>query len=287
MATDEEQALIDALRNERDYEDRVYRTRAYMGTAASLNQGFLNYLAKAPFVVDDPAREEYYKSLQTLDPIAEEGRQARTQAAVTDAKQRAGRVSRDIATQLAQNPTQAAAALEELQGYEEEVSQRARLEAETLAMRDRAQERVVKAREAERIENERQAEQFAQEKANRERKFELIGDIGQSLFGLASAARPKTQEARLEDQAERAGERADRLRGRYEDMGPITADTTDSQLNRMSNLAGRMGAATKKQTAAQTELANLEAAKLAREKQRLAALAPFSQQLSSLMKPTG
>ena len=276
MATDEEQALIDALRNERDYEDRVYRTRAYMGTAASLSQGLLNYLAKAPFVVDDPAREEYYKSLQTLDPIAEEGRQARTQAAVTDAKQRAGRVSRDIATQLAQNPTQAAAALEELQGYEEEVSQRARMEAETLAMRDRAQERVVKAREAERIENERQAEQFAQEKANRERKFELIDDIAQSGFKLASAARPKTQEARLEGQAERAGN----ITGRLESRG--AADATEG-----SRLADRYQAATDRQTAAQTELANLEAAKLAKEKQRLAALAPFSQQLSSLMTPTG
>jgi len=283
MATDEEQALIDALRNERDYEDRVYRTRAYMGTAASLSQGLLNYLASAPSSVEDPRRAEYYKSLQTLDPAAEQERKARTEAAGLQATQRAKKVSQDIATQLAQNPTQAAAALEGLQGYEQEVSQRARLDAETQARQERAQERLVKASEASRIESEDLARKQEEERINRERKFQLIGGIGQSLLGLASAARPKTQEARLEDQAKRAGERADRLRGRYEDMGPITADTTDSQLNRMSNLAGRMGAATEKQTAAQTELANLEAAKLAREKQRLAASTPI---LASYFSPT-
>lgn len=279
MATDEEQALIDALSNERDYEDRIYRTRAYMGTAASLSQGLLNYLASAPSSVEDPRRAEYYESLQTLDPAAEQERKARTEAAGLQATQRAKKVSQDISTQLAQNPTKAAAALEQLQGYEQDVSQQARLDAETQAMQDRAQERVMKASEASRIESEDLARKQEEERINRERKFQLIDDISQSGFQLLSAARPKTQEARLEGQAERAGKRADRLTGRYKDMGPITADTTDSQLNRMTNLAGRMGAATEKQSAAQLELANLEAAKLAREKQRLAAsttiLAPY------------
>mgnify|MGYP003115938565 CR=1 FL=1 len=67
----EDERLAAALRSERDYEDRIYRSRAYMGTAGTLGQGLLNYLKNAPLNYSDPARDEYYKTLQTLDPTEE------------------------------------------------------------------------------------------------------------------------------------------------------------------------------------------------------------------------
>ena len=37
--------LAAALRSERTYEDQIYRSRAYLGTAGALSKGFLNFLS--------------------------------------------------------------------------------------------------------------------------------------------------------------------------------------------------------------------------------------------------
>ena len=264
---EEDKRLAAALRSERDYEDRIYRSRAYMGTAGTLGQGLLNYLKNAPLNYSDPARDEYYKTLQTLDPTEEDRRARAVEAAAGQATQRAREVGRQISGRLAADPTKAAAALQAAGRYETDVAQKARMDAETQAMTDRASERKLKADEASRIESAKLAEKQAEETAKRERTFGFLETGLQAGMQLYGATRPQTKEAQLESKAIRTGERAKRL-----------ADKPGRD--------NRYMAAQTKSEAAATELATLEAAKLAKEQERLKALAPYSSDLTRLMSPT-
>jgi len=276
----EDERLAAALRSERDYETNIYRTRAYMGTAGTLGQGLLNYLKNAPLNYSDPARDKYYKSLQTLDPTEEDRRERAVEAAAGQATQRAREVGRQISGRLAADPTKAAAALQAAGKYETDVAQKARMDAETQAMTDRAAERKFKAEEASRIESDKLAEKQADETAKRERTFGLLETGLQAGMQLYGATRPQTKEAQLESKAIRTGKRAKRLDTRLSDktMGTEFEGFSAEQIQmakpggRLEGLAKRRAGAIDSAKAAETDLATYRAANLAKQRERLRAL---------------
>ena len=276
----EDERLAASLRSERDYEDRIYRSRAYLGTSAALSQGLFNYLAASPLDVSNPARDAYYESLSKPDRAAEAQRALAVESAGQQATQRARGVGRQIAGRLAADPTKAAGVLEEATKYEERVSQQARLSAQTQADKAEAAEAVQRASEMERIENQVQAEKEAAAEQKRLRNIQAAKDIAQAGFTLAAAARPQTKEAQLESKAIQTGKRAKRLDKRLSDqtMGTEFEDFSAEQIQmakpggRLEGLAKRQAGAIDSAKKAETDLATYRAANLAKQRERLRAL---------------
>ena len=295
----EDERLAASLRSERDYEDRIYRSRAYLGTSAALSQGLFNYLAASPLDTSNPARDAYYESLSKPDRAAEAERALAVESAKQQATQRARGVGRQIAGRLAADPTKAAGVLEEATKYEERVSKQAGLSAQTQADKAAAAEAVQRASEKKRIEDEVQAEKEVEAEQKRQRNVQAASQGLQAVATGIAASRPGTYEKRLEDKAIRTGERAGRLETRLakqtmgatdQSIDPLKAPMDPSALTGVEGKTGRLATklttAQEKSGAAATDLATYQAAQLAKEQERLKALRSSNAQLAALLSPT-
>jgi len=270
LPIDEE--LQDALSNEAAYEHSIYFTRTLLGTGISLASD------TADFIGDMAATSKAMgaKNIQRIEELkaqkgkALEGREGRIDAKTAAAMQQAANLSQAASTQMAQDPTKAAGAIQALGQETARIVGTAQAQAETgeqiaeaTAEKQRIQELIP-----------REQAELERKQARKRAKFDFARDMLQNVGKAVAAGRPKTRQAKLESQAIRADKKAARITDRQSNIGarmakPSNQTASDEKMQRLALKSQTLGqsskAATDKAKAARAEASALTRATLMKQ----------------------
>ena len=201
----ENQILADAMREQRDQEESVYRGRTYgaLGLQA-LKDGLKLYSDKKDAEKRAAlARRQAQEVREKLDDKVEvDFDMAASQQAVEQ-------FGRNLASLIAQNPTQAAGAIQSLGRAKRQLMDEAAIDAETARNKAQAERDVALIpleQEAERAELEAEL--------SKPGLVETLGVAGDLIGTGLAASRPRTAQRRAEDKATRSGKRAQNIAAR-------------------------------------------------------------------------
>ena len=258
LPIDEE--LQDALSNEAAYEQGLYFTRTLLGTGISLASD------TADFIGDMAATSKAMsaKNIKRIEELkaqkgkALEGREGRIDAKTAAAMQQAANLSQAASTQMAQDPTKAAGAIQALGQETARIVGTAQAQAET-------SEQIAEATaEKQRIQEliPREQAELDRKQARKRAKFDFTKKTAQSIFKAIAAGAPQTRGSKLESQAIRADKKAARIADRQSNIGvrmakPSNQTASDEKMQRLAlksqTLGQRSKAATDKAKAARAE----------------------------------
>ena len=203
----ENQILADAMRRQRDREESVYRGRTYgaIGLEA-LKKGLGLYADRKD------AEERAALARRQAQEVRERlGQKVEVDFDVAASQQAVEGFGRNLASLIAMNPTQAAAAIQNFGVAKRKIMDEGAIDADTLRMKGQAE------KEAALLPLKHEAETAELEAEQDKPDF---FDVAGAFTGLAEtgvkAFRPKTAERQAEDRATRSGKRAKRIASRIE-----------------------------------------------------------------------
>ena len=201
----ENQILADAMREQRDQEESVYRGRTYAALGLqALKDGLKLYSDKKDAEQKAAlARRQAQEVQENLDDKVEvDFDMAASQQAVEQ-------FGRNLASLIAQNPTQAAGAIQSLGRAKRQLMDEAAINAETARIKGQAEKDVALIplkQEAERAELEAEL--------SKPGTMEALGALADVAATGVAASRPRTAQRRAEDKATRSGKRAQNIAAR-------------------------------------------------------------------------
>ena len=201
----ENQILADAMREQRDQEEGVYRGRTYAALGLqALKDGLKLYSDKKDAEKRAAlARRQAQEVQEKLDDkVQVDFDMAASQQAVEQ-------FGRNLASLIAQNPTQAAGAIQSLGRAKRQLMDEAAIDAETARMKGQAEKDVALIplkQEAERAELEAEL--------SKPGTMEALGALKDVAGTGLAASRPRTAQRRAEDKATRSGKRAQNIAAR-------------------------------------------------------------------------
>jgi hypothetical protein len=256
LPIDEE--LQDALSKEAAYDQNLYFMRSLMGTGISTGQDALDFIGdmSATSKAMGAPNIKRIEELKRKEGAALEGREGRIDAKTAAAKQTAAKLSQEVATQMAQDPSRAAGIIQKVGEEEARIVGTAEKEAETFELIKEA------SAEKQRVEEliPREQAEMERKQARKRAKFDLVRDMFQNLGQLALAGRPETREAKLESQEIRGAKKGAKIGERYK-----KASARGASDERLEKIYGRGKSAFDKSEAAGAELDALARAKAAKD----------------------
>lgn len=260
MAEEIDQELQDALSKEAAYDQNLYFMRSLMGAGISTGQDALDFIGdmSATSKAMGAKNIERIEELKAQKGKALEGREGRIDAKTAAAMQQAANLSQAASTQMAQDPTKAAGAIQALGQETARIVGTAQAQAET-------SEQIAEATaEKQRIQEliPREQAELERKQARKRAKFDFARDMLQNVGQFVAAARPQTRQAKLESQAIRADKKAARITDRQSNIGarmakPSNQTASDEKMQRLAlksqTLGQRRKAATDKAKAARAE----------------------------------
>lgn len=239
MAEEIDQELQDALSKEAAYDQNLYFMRSLMGTGISTGQDALDFIGdmSATSKAMGAPNIKRIEELKAQKGAALEGREGRIDAKTAAAKQTADKLSQEVATQMAQDPSRAAGIIQKVGEEEARIVGTAQAQAETS---EQIREASAEKQRVEELIPREQAE-MQRKQARKRAKFDFARDMFQNLSQLAAAARPKTREAKLESQEIRGAKKAGNIAKRQGNIGARMAkpSNTTASTEKMTRLAGK------------------------------------------------
>ena len=261
MAEEIDQELQDALSQEAAYDQNLYFMRSLMGTGISTGQDTLDFIGdmSATSKAMGAPNIKRIEELKAQKGAALEGREGRIDAKTAAAKQTAAKLSQEAATQMAQDPSRAAGAIQAAGKEEARIVGTAQAQAETSELIKEA------SAEKQRVEEliPREQAEMERKQARKRAKFDFARDMLQNVGQFVAAARPQTREAKLGSQEARGAKKGAKISKHY-----TTASARGASDERLEKIYGRGKSAFDKSEAAGAELDALARAKAAKEAAR-------------------